>query len=109
MSSIQTEKHSLEPLSRQAEAYPWDLRSRFQTAVRVIWILGRAKALNGPTQKAVDNSLLFEAEVQSKSELKWFDGVENACERRRGCRGYSGFVSVVDVVIAAVQQIQKFA
>ena len=42
------------------------------------------------------------------SHLKRFDGVENVCECRRGCWRYLGDIGVVNVVIAAVKQIQKF-
>ena len=41
------------------------------------------------------------------SHLKRFDGVENVCERRRGGWRYLGDIGVVNVVIAAVKQIQK--
>ena len=43
-----------------------------------------------------------------ESHLKRFDGVENVCECRRGCWRYLGDIGVVNVVIAAVEQIQKF-
>lgn len=42
------------------------------------------------------------------SHLKGFDGMENICECRRGCRRYSGNIRVVNIVIAVVKQIQKF-
>jgi len=41
------------------------------------------------------------------SHLKRFDGVENVCECRRACWRYLGDIGVVNVVIAAVEQIQK--
>jgi hypothetical protein len=33
--------------------------------------------------------------------------VEDVCECRRGCWRYLGIIGVVDVVVAAVQQVQK--
>jgi hypothetical protein len=53
-----------------------------------------------PTAAALSKGLL-----QFESHLKRFDGVENVCKCRRGCWRYSGFISVVDIVIATVKQI----
>ena len=42
------------------------------------------------------------------SRLKRFDGVENVCECRRGGWRYLRDIGVVNVVIAAVKEIQEF-
>ena len=46
--------------------------------------------------------------VNPAPHLKRFDGMEDISERRRCARSYSRRVSVVNIVIAAVKQIQKF-
>ena len=40
--------------------------------------------------------------------MKRFDGVKNIGEVRGGGGSYSGSVSVIDIVITAVEQIQEF-
>ena len=51
---------------------------------------------------------LSKCSYQPESRQKRLDGVENVCECRRGCWSYLRGIGVVDVVIAAVKQIQKF-
>ena len=49
----------------------------------------------------------IEPVVQPETDLKGLDGMENVCERRRGCWCYTRGIGVVNVVIAAIKQIQK--